>query len=81
VAQIQAKVRCIGNSPPVWDATSTQLRTARFTPVYDTDPTHPNFAWSQATPSGYIELNITNPDAFSEFEVGQDYLLTFENVV
>ncbi len=74
---VQAKVRCIGNSPPPWDAGVT-MRTARFTPVYDPDPAHPNFEWSQATPSGYVELTITNEAAFSKFEVGQEYLLTFD---
>jgi hypothetical protein len=72
---VQAKVRCIGNSAPPWGDTQ---RTVRFTPVYDSDPAHPNFKWSQATPSGYIELNVSNPAAFDAFEVNQEYLLTFE---
>jgi hypothetical protein len=74
---VQAKVRCIGNSPPPWDTQGT-MRAARFTPVYDADPAHPNFEWSKATPSGYVELTITNEAAFSAFEVGAEYLLTFE---
>jgi len=74
---VQAKVRCIGNSSPQWDSAGT-MRLARFTPVYDADPSSPNFAWSQATPSGYIELAITNEAAFSKFEPGQEYLLTFD---
>jgi hypothetical protein len=74
---VQAKVRCIANSPPQWDAAGT-TRIARFTPVYDPDPSHPNFEWSQATPSGYIELTITNEAAFAKFEPGQEYLLTFD---
>lgn len=76
--QIQAKVRCIGNSAPQWAADSDSMRIARFTPVYDADPDHPNYVWSQATPAGYIELTITNPAAFSEFEPNREYLLTFE---
>jgi hypothetical protein len=74
---VQAKVRCIGNSPPQWDSAGTTM-IARFTPVYDADPDSPNFEWSQATPSGYIELAITNAAAFGAFEPGQEYLLTFE---
>jgi len=74
---VKAKVRCIGNStPPYYQGDSFRL--ARFTPVHDADPSHPNFEWSQATPSGYIELGISNPDAFDKFEVGSEYLLTFE---
>jgi hypothetical protein len=74
---VQAKVRCIGNSPPQWDSTGT-MRMARFTPVYDSDPSSPNFEWSRATPSGYIELAITNEAAFVAFEPGREYLLTFD---
>jgi hypothetical protein len=76
---VQAKVRCIGNSSPQWDAAGT-MRVARFTPVYDADPESPNFEWSQATPSGYLELVITNEAAFAAFEVNGEYLLTFEHV-
>jgi len=76
---VQAKVRCIGNSAPQWDSAGT-MRMARFTPVYDADPAAPNFEWSQATPSGYLELCITNEAAFSKFEVGREYLLTFDLV-
>jgi hypothetical protein len=76
---VQAKVRCIGNSPPPWDnGGSSGSQIARFTPVYDSDPDHPNFEWSQYTPSGYVELTITNPDAFGQFEVNKEYTLTFE---
>ena len=56
------------------------MRIARFTPVYDVDPSHPNYEWSVATPSGYIELAITNEAAFSKFEPGREYLLTFDLV-
>lgn len=75
--RIQAKVRCIGNSTPQYDSVGT-MRLVRFTPVYDASPSHPNFEWSQATPSGYIELVITNAAAFTTFEPGQEYLLTFD---
>lgn len=29
-------------------------------PVYSADKANPNFSWSQATPSGKLELTITN---------------------
>lgn len=77
---VQAKVRCIGNSRPPYypDSQPDDMRSVRFTPVYDSDPSHPNFEWSAATPSGHIELTITNPAAFGKFEVNKEYLLTFE---
>lgn len=77
---VQAKVRCIGNSSPQWipDGTAADTRLVRFTPVYDSDPSAPNFEWSKYTPSGYIELTVTNEAAFSAFEVGAEYMLTFD---
>lgn len=44
--------------------------------VYDANPEHPNFKWSQATPSGGLNLNITNPDAFGVIKPGQEYMVT-----
>jgi len=78
---VQAKVRCIANGPSAWDTTGASGRQVRFTPVYDPDPSHPNFQWSQATPSGYFEMYVTNPAAYEAFEVNQEYLVTFEPVV
>lgn len=77
---VQVKVRCTGNSRPPYytDDQLDDARSVRFTPVYDSNPDHPNFEWSKYTPSGSIELSVTNPDAFSKFEVGREYLLTFE---
>lgn len=43
-------------------------------PVYGKE----NEPWSKYTPSGRIEMNITNPDALSQFELGKAYLLTFD---
>ena len=43
-----------------------------------------NKAWSEATPSGAIELNVTNAAAVEQFNAwmlaGQDLHLTFEPV-
>jgi hypothetical protein len=37
-----------------------------------------NESWSKWTPSGRVELWVTNPAAVAALEVGRDYLLTFE---
>lgn len=37
-----------------------------------------NKPWSEYTPSGTIELQITNPAAHSQFALGKTFLLTFE---
>jgi len=39
-----------------------------------------NESWSQATPSGQLNIHISNPAAFEQFEEGKDYYLTFEAV-
>lgn len=49
-------------------------------PVYSSDKASPNYSWSQATPSGKLEMTITNPDAFEQFRVGKTFLMTFAEV-
>lgn len=39
-----------------------------------------NDSWSKYTPSGKIEMCITNPDAVDQFELGAEYLITFDRV-
>lgn len=36
-----------------------------------------NKTWTKWTPSGTLDLHITNPDALTQFEVGKDYFLDF----
>lgn len=44
-------------------------------PVYgDSDE---NKTWSQYTPSGKLEMTVTNPKAIEQFELGKPYYLTF----
>ena len=78
---VQAKVRCIASTPPPGAPEATQgTRVVRLTPVYDSNPDHPNHKWSQATPAGYFELSITNPEAAGVFVENEEYLVTFEKV-
>ena len=39
-----------------------------------------NASWSKATPTGRLEMSITNPDAVAAFEVGRDYWLDLNMV-
>lgn len=41
-----------------------------LSPVYSSDKSSPNYSWSQATPSGKMEMTITNPGAFGQFKPG-----------
>lgn len=36
-----------------------------------------NETWAKYTPSGKIEMGITNPAAIDAFELGKAYLITF----
>lgn len=37
-----------------------------------------NSQWSKWTPTGEVQMTITNPDAYNQFVLGKAYLLTFE---
>lgn len=55
-------------------------RVVHMAAVYSSDTTSENYSWSQATPGGVIQMNITNPAAFNQFEVGHEYLVNFTDV-
>lgn len=52
-------------------------RTIKLSPIYSNDPKSPNYSWSKATPSGAIDLTITNLEA--KFIPGNSYFITFED--
>ena len=43
--------------------------------------TEENKTFSLYTPSGSIQLHITNPEALDFFEAGEEYYITFEKSV
>lgn len=47
-------------------------------PVYSDDPTHENRSFWQATPTGLIDMFVSNPAAFEQFEQGAEYYVTFD---
>ncbi|BAZ29960.1 hypothetical protein NIES4074_24080 [Cylindrospermum sp. NIES-4074] len=54
---------------------STQVADVVMSPVLAT--TEENLAFWEATPAGQISLQITNPKAAAEFEVGADIYVDF----
>jgi hypothetical protein len=52
-----------------------EARTMTFNPVYGTDPDSENRLFWQATPSGELKLQMVNPEAWSQFEMGKYYYL------
>lgn len=56
-----------------------EMRTLILTPVYGNgDPNHENTKFWEATPTGEIKLGTVNPEAWKNFELGEEYLITFE---
>lgn len=55
-----------------------EVRSLVFNPVYGKgDPNHENTKFWQASPSGKLELNVINPQAWSQFELNKEYYLDF----
>lgn len=40
--------------------------------------TKENKSWSKWTPAGDLTLNVSNPEAYNQFEEGKEYYLTIE---
>ncbi|MEH2193418.1 MAG: hypothetical protein V7K98_12375 [Nostoc sp.] len=58
----------------------TQTETVILTPVTSNPPNEENLTFWKATPAGWIELQITNPEASAQFSVGTDYYVDFTAV-
>lgn len=72
-----AKMRVIGRkefTSVSKDAGVTQVNVT-LQPIYDEGA---NSQWSKYTPSGELQMTITNPEAYNQFVLGKAYLLTFE---
>jgi hypothetical protein len=54
--------------------------TVKLSAVYSSDPDHENTAFWNATPSGTIDMFITNKTAFAGFELGKEYYVDFTPV-
>jgi len=59
---------------------SASAQIVRLNAFYAPDPNNVNHAFWKATPTGSIEMTISNPSAFDAFVPGGKYLLTFERV-
>ena len=72
---VVAKFRCTRNAPIAHAGESRQVN---LTAVYSDDPASPNHSWSKWTPSGTLTLHISNPAAYDQFVVDEEYLIRFE---
>lgn len=82
---VQAKFRCTYIEEPLYlkkareeypDAEHQESRVIHLTAAKTSDTD--NVDWSKWTPAGDIQMYVTNPAAFDQFEVGKHYALTFE---
>ena len=49
--------------------------TVKFAAVYNN--AEENKSWSKWTPSGTMQMQITNPSALEQFELGKEYYIDF----
>lgn len=52
----------------------------KLNPSYVSNPDNPNHAFWKATPTGNLEMTITNPEVFDFFVPGRSYFLDFTAV-
>ncbi len=69
---VKAKFRCHF----IQKADDASSRTIHMSAV--TSGSHENEAWSKFTPGGQIQMHISNPDAFNQFEQGKEYYVEFK---
>lgn len=74
---MRAKVHVIGVEKPYEGA-----EVLRFSPVVSGEQFGPNGesennTYARYTPSGSIELHVTNPNLHGQFEAGQEYYVDF----
>lgn len=54
-----------------------QIREVFLNPVNGSSANPDNASWSKYTPSGTLNMLITNPDVYNQFEPGNEFFLTF----
>lgn len=58
-----------------WSPDAKPTCFVRLAPV--TASSEENKSWAKYTPSGSIEMNIDNPEAYDAFELGAEYYVDF----
>jgi hypothetical protein len=71
---VRAKFRCTAIKQAIgWNGPNSLVDVVELSP--GTGPG--NEEWSKYTPAGKLEMTITNPDAISQFKVGEYYFVDF----
>jgi hypothetical protein len=66
---VRAKFNCLS----IQKADDDSYRVVNMTPV--TADTPENKTWSKYTPGGLLQMHISNPAAFEQFESGKKYYI------
>lgn len=69
---VRAKFRCHS----IQKADDDSHRTIHMSPVTADSPE--NKAWSKYTPGGLLQMHISNPAAFEQFEQGKEYYIDIQ---
>lgn len=73
---VRAKLKLCAITERGWNKGGVTYKTLRFEAQYDSSiPEDQRF--QTATPSGFCELQIDNPAAIEQFELGEDYYVDF----
>lgn len=72
---VRAKFKCMEIKHAHSGSADYSAATVTLIPVWGDGKA--NDQWSKATPSGKLEMLITNPAAVSKFELGREYYLDF----
>lgn len=75
---VLARFRCVEVKHLVTATPNDVFATITLVPVYNDGKG--NESWSKYTPSGKLEMNVTNPAAIAAFELGKTYQLEFTPV-
>lgn len=70
---VKAKFRCLKV-----EAQTVGYENVSFEPRYEDGDDAVNKSWSEATPSGQLEMCITNPALMGHFKPGRQYMVTIE---
>lgn len=73
---VRAKLKLTAITESKWHKDMPGSKVLKFSAQYDTSiPEDQRF--QKATPNGTCEMQIDNPDALAQFELGQDYYVDF----
>lgn len=72
MSKVRAKFRCHF----IQKSDDDSSRTIHMSPV--TSDTEENKAWSKYTAGGLLQMHISNPGAFEQFEQGKEYFIDIQ---